>query len=148
MVSELINRDVWATIAPSKIHGVGIFSIRDIPKGTYILGGSNLKDFKFTITDEEFMDILEPIRNIILDRTIFYKGDMISFKHPNSLINLQCFINHSDKPNSNGECALVDIKSGEEITEDFLMSGLEVHEFTKNRMNSFLSARLNMIENG
>ena len=31
-MSEL-NRTVWATIAPSKIHGIGVHAIRDIPKG-------------------------------------------------------------------------------------------------------------------
>ena len=38
-----INSEVWATLASSTIHGVGVFAIRDIPKGTKLADGQMAK---------------------------------------------------------------------------------------------------------
>lgn len=133
-----LNNDVWATIAPSPIHGVGVFAIRDIPRGTVINNGQDYHGL-ITVSENGFEHgILEPIRKLILDRTIFDDSHMFSFRHPNSIVRLQCFMNHSDVPNSNGNMVVRDIKAGEEITENFNFLSDRIHRLTKNHMKDFL----------
>ena len=132
---EKINNEVWATLAPSKIHGVGVFAIRDIPKGTELAKNQWDTETYYEVTDEEFTELLEPIRNIILDRTQQEEGAMIKFRHPNCMAKLQSFMNHSLEPNSDGQKTLRDIKKGEEITENFLkVAGkMKLHKFILER---------------
>jgi SET domain-containing protein len=111
-----LNESVWATIGVSKIHGVGVIAIRDIPRGTVICG-KNTKHFKYPL--EDFNKVLPEIQKIILDRMLFPRGmTSLEFYHPN-IIPLQVFMNHSNTPNTDGFIALVDIKKGEELTEDY-----------------------------
>lgn len=57
---------------------------------------------------------------MILDRFFYEATDtLFTFYSPNSDQFLQAFMNHSDKPNSDGHEAIRDIKAGEEVTEDF-----------------------------
>src|SRR3990167_916331 len=131
---QTINNEVWATLAPSKIHGIGVFAIRDIPRGTELVKNQWDTETYYEVTDEEFMELLEPIRDIILDRTQQEEGVMIKFRHPNCLAKLQSFMNHSLEPNSDGQKALKDIKESEEITENFLeIANIKLHQFTLER---------------
>ena len=131
---EKINSEVWATLAPSEIHGVGVFAIRDIPKGTELFKRYTEWGAYNEVTDEEFMSLLEPIRNMILDRTQQNEGEKIRFRHPNCVVRLQSFMNHADNPNTNGQLALVDILKGEELTENFIkIASKKLHRFIVER---------------
>lgn len=132
MIPQYLNSTVWATLGPSKIHGIGVIAIRDIPRGTLLTDYSVRSEGRevLKVTEEEFEQILPEIRSIILDRTIFCKGYPLVFLSPNSEQSLQSFMNHSDQPNSDGERALVDIKKGEEITEDYA-SFYTLHDLSK-----------------
>ena len=131
---QTINNEVWATLAPSKIHGIGVFAIRDIPRGTELVKNQWDTETYYEVTDEEFMELLEPIRDIILDRTQQEEGVMIKFRHPNCMAKLQSFMNHSLEPNSDGQKPLKDIKESEEITENFLeIANIKLHQFTLER---------------
>jgi SET domain-containing protein len=130
---EYLNSTVWATLRPSPIHGIGVFAIRDIPKGTRITDHSVHtigQEKLFKISDEDFLRILPEIRSLILDRTSFQKGQWLVFYSPNVESCLQSFMNHSATPNSDGQTALFDIKAGEEITEDYRDHG-KPHLFTR-----------------
>ena len=120
-VDEL-NNMVWASLAPSKIHGVGVHAIRDIKKGTRITN-YNLNELTsarpFLFDEKMFGNLYPEIQNLILDRTLFYDSPTLIFYSPNAEVCLQSFMNHSDTPNSDGFVALQDIKQGEEITEDY-----------------------------
>ena len=133
---DRVNKEVWCTLAPSSIHGVGVFAIRDIPKGTKLFKGEGEGDNHLYLSEEEFMDIIEPIRNIMIDRHLQCSGEKIWTCHPNGDAKLMCFMNHADKPNSNGYVSLVDIKAGEEVTENFVdIAGCDIlHELTFKRM--------------
>lgn len=121
---EYLNETVWATLRPSPIHGIGVFAIRDIPKGTEVVPAS---DFRLlTLTPGE-LDMLHPsVRALILDRTVFNDWQS-TFKvcSPNDEARLRSFMNHSDTPNCDGAVALYDIAEGEEITEDYRMCTIE-----------------------
>lgn len=111
-----LNEEVKCTIAPSKIHGVGVFALRDIKKGERLY--TRLHDFRLYEIPYEKLDLLRPeIRQIIVERwPIVING--FSFEHPNNM-NLMSFMNHSDEPNSKYDHTLKDIKKDEEVTEDY-----------------------------
>lgn len=113
--SHPLNDVVFCKLAPSPIHGVGVFAIRDIPKGTELAGGR--RDYPRAGMET----ILPEIMQIIQDHWLFIENPSHCevIPNPNYDVHLQCFMNHSYKPNSDGFRALRDIKAGEEITEDF-----------------------------
>jgi len=137
MVDQL-NNEVWATLKPSPIHGIGVFAIRDIPKGTLVTTYSvhNRKHTLISVSEEEFELIIKEIRDIILDRTTFVKGQTrFTFLHPNCEQTLQSFINHSSTPNvTKTMITLRDIQKGEELTEDYTLLG-EWHKLTQDHYN-------------
>lgn len=142
---EQLNDTVWARLAPSKLHGIGVFAIRDIPKNTVITEYRVFSTYKelYRIPVKDFNEILKPIRELILDRTIFSKQlskEYLKFISPNSEACLMSFMNHSSNPNSNRCVTIKDIKEGEEITEDFIDLAREndIHELTAKHMSSFI----------
>lgn len=114
-ITQLTNM-VKARIAPSKIHGVGVFALVDLPKGTklyadsvpvvYTLSHANLKKL-----DKEVRDLLlERFPNIINGSRFVYPTER-----------LLAFMNHDKNPNYDpaSDEVMRDIKKGEEITEDY-----------------------------
>ena len=120
---EYLNSSVWATLRPSKIDGIGVIAIRDIPKGTKITEYSihYIKETRLcSVSLNEFDLILPEIKSIILDRNLFQEWQTrFHFYSPNNEQTLQSFCNHSNDPNSAGMIALRDINKGEEITLDY-----------------------------
>jgi hypothetical protein len=112
-----LNDTVWAKLAPSRIHGIGVVAIRDIPAGQKIYCQSTRqearKDFSY--------DILPEIRHLIIQRwpRATEGGEFLS---PNDDARLLSFMNHSGHPNYDPytDTTLQDIKRGEEITEDYM----------------------------
>lgn len=130
---EKLNSTVYCTIAPSPIHGIGIFAIRPIPKGTLYTDHTNdTLDLieTYELTPQEF-DTIEPaIQKLILDRTIF-EGNTLRFTSPNTDAVLRSFMNHSSTPNTDGVCTLRDIELGEELTEDFFSLTKNMHQLSR-----------------
>ena len=131
--AKRLNESVWATIRPSNIHGIGVFAIRRIPKGTKItdVGISNLKDvLPIVMPHTDFNEILPEIQRLILDRIIFEKSDMLVFNNPNADACLRSFMNHSNSNNSDGVYALVDIQKNMEITENYCEMSINAHKLS------------------
>ena len=114
----MLHQEVWCTLEPSKIHGIGVIAIRDIPARTSLFDGEK-NDTLYRIPTEVFKNLLPAIQSIVLKSHLQTNSEYIWFKHPNRLAMMQCFMNHSEQPNSDGHIALVDIKCGEEVTEDY-----------------------------
>ena len=117
MIEQFLNNTVWATLAPSKTHGIGVFAIRDIPKGQKLY----CYPFARTTLELKTLDgILPEIRDIIIQRhPLATKGG--EFMSPNDDSVLIVFMNHADTPNYDKETdtTLIDIKKGDEIFEDY-----------------------------
>jgi SET domain-containing protein len=119
---EYLNSTVWATLRPSPIHGIGVFAIRDIPKGTQITDHADYgeKHALNQLTPQEMNQLHPTIRKIILDRTHFTEEDtLLQFYSPNHTASLQSWMNHSDTPNTTGTHVIRNIKAGEELTENY-----------------------------
>lgn len=138
--SDKINNTVWATLRPSNIHGIGVFAIRDIPKGTIISTNTieNPGDFVYDITEEDFNEIIPEIQELILDRMLYRKEQFSFVINPNAEAILQSFMNHSDEPNTNGRMTLRDIKKGEELTETYRSYLDNGHVFTREHLKKFI----------
>jgi len=119
---DYLNSTVWATLRPSPIQGIGVFAIRNIPKGTeitdhMIYGEEHAHN---QLAPEEMDALIPAIRKLILDRTYFKESsEVLEFYSPNLTASLQSWMNHSDTPNTTGTHALRDIAEGEELTEDY-----------------------------
>ncbi len=120
-----LQTDVYVRIQPSGVHGVGLFAIRDIPKGT--------NPFK-SLQHTEYLDFPEEELKAALPKPVFEMIDAYSAKeegriyvptHGYNPIDLPYLINHSDTPNvgtdEDGEhfITLRDIAPGEELFSDF-----------------------------
>ena len=111
-----LNAMVKLRIAPSPIHGVGIFAIRDLVKGEKLWATEFPRPYKISPSN---LDKLFPeVKQLILERNCrAVLGE--AFMYPD--MNHQAYTNHSDEPNYDCQLdmALRDIKGGEEITENY-----------------------------
>lgn len=113
---KMLNSLVRLRIAPSEIHGVGIFATEDIPVDTKIYA-DNQPEF-FSLPFERFDELKPSVRQILLERwPLIVTGSM--FVYPDA--RMLAYMNHSDKPNydAKNDRTLREIKKGEEITEDY-----------------------------
>lgn len=136
---EYLNSTVYCTLAPSPIHGIGVFAIRDIPAGTPYTDCTNnnvILTKYYTFTDSQFRDMHPEIQKLILDRTIF-EPNCVEFLSPNSDAILRSFMNHSADPNTDGVYTLRDIKKGEELTENFFALVPNMHPVSRKHFQHF-----------
>ena len=111
----MLNDEVWCTLAPSPIDGVGVFAIRDIPKGQKMY--CEVKGDIMSYHPKELENLLPEIKEIVMQR--YPIAETAGFFSPNDDVRLLSFMNHSKKPNYDkfNDVALRDIKKGEEIVE-------------------------------
>lgn len=115
VITEL-NERVKLRLAPSKIHGVGVFAMRDIKRGEKLYVDHMPRVYSLRLAD---MDNLKPeIKALLLERwPQIVNGS--NFIYPDA--RMLAYMNHSDEPNvdSKNDVALSDISSGDELTEDY-----------------------------
>jgi SET domain-containing protein len=124
---------VYCHLGVSKVHGIGVFAIRPIPKGVEPLRSLvKVDDVKFT--HEEIKSLAPGVRREI--KMFCYYDD----KHVHipriglNGANLSVYLNHSKKPNvkfkKSGELvSLRAIKKGEELFMDYDITFDAVHSF-------------------
>jgi SET domain-containing protein len=117
-----LHEEVFCRVAPSKIHGVGLFAVKHIPKGTDpFLNSLEDKSVKLSLAD---MDTLEPgVRKIVHDMSGFEDNTYHVHAYGFNIIHPLFFINHSKDFNIVTEglryIAARDIEVGEELTVDY-----------------------------
>jgi len=119
-----LHNDTYVMIKPSPLHGIGVFAIRDIPKGTRDIFSQGVGEWiKLSIVEVEALpkhsrDLVE--NHCLFDEDFYYVPDY-GFK----LVDLVIYLNHAETPNvvsvNEGEFfeAIVDIKAGEELLVDY-----------------------------
>ncbi len=112
---------VYARIGPSRVHGVGVIAIRDIPVGTLVFRGENER---VAWVSRAAVRRLPPATRALYEDFGMVWGGRIGV--PPSLNNLSVgwYVNHSTRPNVEaGEDArfraLRRIRKGEELTADY-----------------------------
>lgn len=121
--TQNLRQEVFCRLGASKIHGVGVFAIRKIPKGTNPMKETRETDF-LTITKEEVDSLPKELRRLVVDMCPETDG---LFDVPNYSLNeigVSYYLNHSASPNmatdDGGDFyALCDIEVGEELTVNY-----------------------------
>lgn len=111
-----LNTYVILKLAPSKIHGVGLFAICDLEKGQKIYADMIPKIY--TLPYFDFSKLRAEVSELLLSQfPTIVKGS--HFAYPT--VRFQAYLNHSDNPNYDAvnDVVLKKIKAGEEITEDY-----------------------------
>lgn len=114
-ITEL-NKYVKVKLAPSSIEGVGVFALRDIPKGQKLY--ADMVPKIYNLPHKEFGNLFPTVRTELLKHfPLIVRGS--AFAYPTTRIS--SYLNHSDTPNYDAvnDIVLCDIKSGEEVTEDY-----------------------------
>lgn len=113
---ELLHEIVKVKVAPSAIHGVGVFAIHDIKKGEKLY--TDIIPHKFDVPYAKVKRLPKEIRDILLGHfPLITEGS--HFLYP--VTKFSAFLNHADEPNYDAkeDVTLRDIKAGEEVTEDY-----------------------------
>lgn len=122
-VDEL-NTYVKTYLAPSEIHGIGVFAMRDIPKGQKL--HTDMAPKIYTLAYSNFGKLFPEVKKYLLERWPLITQDS-PFAYPDTRI--VAHMNHAEDPNydSINDKVLKDIKKGEEITEDYrTIAGWEI----------------------
>ena len=119
-----LQADNYVMLKPSPVHGIGVFAIRDIPKGCQSIFSKGTGGW-VRLSFEEVEQLPAHSRNLVetyclYDETHYFVPDY-GFK----LMDLVLYLNHSSTPNiasiNEGEEfeALRDIQEGEELLVDY-----------------------------
>ena len=95
LILEAYN-DVYCKIAPSDIHGVGVFAVKDIPKNVVIFRSV----YDFVKINKKFLSRISP--NVAKLYKRFFISDEDNIWIPKSglnNINISFYLNHSENPN-------------------------------------------------
>jgi hypothetical protein len=124
-MSLIPHSDVYCRLGASKIHGVGVFAIIDIPANTDPFKHCQTEYKKYKVS-ELFKDIKPEHKKLYDDFCVFEGGDKYVWT-PKSFnrIDISYYLNSSKKPNmradEHGDFFFTTrlIKSGEELTVDY-----------------------------
>ena len=112
---------VFTRLKPSRIHGVGVFAIQDIPKGVRVFYGDD--DELVWVDKEKIKSLSTELKKMYEDFGVI-KGSL--YGCPGNFNNLTStwYVNHSIKPNLVCDAdfnfiASRRIKKGEELTIDY-----------------------------
>lgn len=109
---------VFVRLKPSPLHGIGVFAIRDIPKGTYVFRAD--KEEMVWVKASATTHLHKEVRNLYRDFCVLREGKYGCPANFN-LLTPTWYINHSDDPNmaADGNFDLYStrrIQKGEELT--------------------------------
>jgi len=119
-----LSEETFITLKPSPVHGIGVFALRDIPRGCKTLFSRNVGEWiRVPISDID--QLPDQTRNMVetyclYDETHYYLPDY-GFK----VMDLVNYLNHSSTPNvisvNDGEYfeSLREIKEGEELLVNY-----------------------------
>ncbi len=119
-----LSEETYITIKPSPVHGIGVFALRDIPRGCKTIFSRNVGEWiRVPIADID--NLPDHSRNLVetyclYDETHYYLPDY-GFK----VMDLVNYLNHSSTPNvmsvNDGEYfeSVRDISAGEELLVNY-----------------------------
>lgn len=114
----------FATLRPSGVHGIGVFAIRDIPKGTKNIFSSDDAEWH-KISRKEVDDLPAHAKELVENHCLYDDDHYFIPEYGFKLFDMAVFLNHSDTPNirsvNDGAHfeAIRDIASGEELFLDY-----------------------------
>lgn len=121
---QYIKNDVYVRVGRSETHGIGLFAIRDIPKGTNPFKSQLKYDFiAFDLSELDAIPV--EVQQMIRDYCAQENGKIYIPSVGFNPIHLLHFVNHSSTPNVKAVgdgtkfIAVREIKKGEELFSDY-----------------------------
>jgi SET domain-containing protein len=124
---ELLNElhhSTYAMIQPSPIHGIGVFAIRDIPKGTKNIFSKESGEW-IKVHRAEVDALPTHSKNLVETHCLFDEDFYFLPDYGFKKLDIVIFLNHADDPNiisvNDGVYfeAIRDISCGEELLIDY-----------------------------
>lgn len=125
LLKELAS-NTWVMLKPSPIEGIGVFALRDIPKGCRDMFGKPDDDSEWITVSKSEVEVLPAHTQFLISNYCLY--DSANYFVPAQgfkKMDLSFFLNHSDMPNiisiNDGDYfeTIRDIKEGEELVIDY-----------------------------
>ncbi len=119
-----LSKETYVTLKPSAVHGIGVFAIRDIEKGTRNIFSKSVGDW-ITVSRDEVNALPAYSKELVENHCLYDDGHYFIPDYGFKLFDLVVFINHSDTPNmisvNDGDYfeTLRDIQCGEELFVDY-----------------------------
>ena len=119
-----LAESTYVMIKASPVHGIGVFAIRDIPKGTQDIFSQGIGDW-IEVSKEEVEALPKHSRDLIENHCLFDEQSYFIPDYGFKLVDLVIYLNHSESPNivsiNDGERfeAIRDIACGEELFVDY-----------------------------
>ncbi len=129
---EELQRDTFVQLAPSGVHGIGVFAIRLIPRGCRTIFSANIG--KWIRVPIKEVECLPPgPKNLVETYCLFDETDYFLPDYGFKVMDLVNYLNHADEPNvisvADGEYfeAIRDILPGEELLVNYggLAAGMD-----------------------
>lgn len=124
MLLRQLAADTWVALQPSPIHGIGVFAIRDIPKGCRSIFSEGVGEWvRLPIADVEKLP--DHSRNLVETYCLYDDTDYFVPSYGFKLMDLVLYLNHGSTPNvrsvQDGAFfeALEDIKAGTELLVNY-----------------------------
>lgn len=119
-----LSQHTYAMLKPSPVHGIGVFAIRDIPKGCKNIFSSNVGEWiKLPIADVEKLP--DHSRQLIETYCLYDEEHYFVPDYGFKVMDMVNYLNHSSTPNiisvNDGEYfeALIDIPEGAELLVNY-----------------------------
>jgi SET domain-containing protein len=128
-----LENEVYCRLGISPVHGIGVFAIRAIPKGTNPLH-SRVKYKEIKFTHAEIKKLPRGVRKEIEIFCYYDDKEVLVPEIGMNSMNMAIYLNHSKEPNvryrKNGQLkTLRGIQAGEELFLDYDQSYGEKHTF-------------------
>lgn len=119
-----LAESTYVMIKASPVHGIGVFAIKDIPKGTQDIFSQGIGEW-IEVSKEEVKTLPKHSRDLVENHCLFDEKNYFVPDYGFKLVDLVIYLNHSDVPNvmsiNDGERfeAIRDITVGEELFLDY-----------------------------
>jgi len=121
-----LSGNTWVMLKPSPIEGIGVFALRDIPKGCRnMFGKPDDADEWITVSKNEIETLPAHAQFLVGNYCLYDDADYFVPAQGFKKIDISLFLNHSDEPNiisvDDGDYfeTTRDIKEGEELVIDY-----------------------------
>jgi SET domain-containing protein len=121
---DQLSRNTFVMIRPSPLHGIGVFAIRDIPRGQRGMFSSGIGEW-IPVPKKEIAELPQHAIDLVENYCLYDAENYFLPDYGFKVMDLVNFLNHSDSPNiisiNEGEDfeTLREIAAGEELLIDY-----------------------------
>lgn len=115
-----LRDEIWVMLKPSPVHGIGVFAVRDIPKGCRTIFSRHKDDWiRLPICDVE--QLPDHSRELVETYCLYDQENYFVPSYGFKIMDMVNYLNHSSSPNvrslNDGEVfeAMEDIAAGSEL---------------------------------